>query len=199
MGDKAETEVKIYAPDLGEIAARIEAAGGTLESPRVYERNVRYDAPDQRLANRGMVLRLREDSRIRLTYKGEPSVSEGIVTRFEAEVTVDDFSAMDLILQRLGFSPCVIYEKHRTTYHLGEAEIVLDELPYGHFVEIEATTPVIESTLEALGLADQPRIGTSYLGLFTQVKAALNLSFRDLTFANFEGIQVPPDVFYADH
>jgi adenylate cyclase class 2 len=198
MGDKAETEVKIYAPDLGEVAARIEAAGGTLESPRVYERNIRYDAPDQRLAQSAIVLRLRQDTRARLTYKEAPSVSDGIVTRFEAEVTVDDFAAMDLILQRLGFSPWMIYEKYRTTYRFGEAEIVLDEMPYGHFIEIEARAPVIEAALAALGLANQPRIGTSYLGLFMQVKAALNLDFNDLTFANFEGIQVPPDVFYAD-
>jgi adenylate cyclase class 2 len=199
MGDKAETEVKIYTPDLGEIEARIAAAGGTLESPRVYERNIRYDAPDRRLAQHAIVLRLRRDTRARLTYKEAASVSEGIVTRFEAEVTVDDFAAMDLILQRLGFLPWVIYEKYRTTYRLGEAEIVLDEMPYGHFLEIEATAPVIESTLAALGLADQPRVGTSYLGLFAQVKAALDLRFNDLTFANFEGIQVPPDVFHADH
>jgi adenylate cyclase class 2 len=199
MGDKAETEVKIYTPNLSEIASRIAAAGGTLESPRVYERNIRYDAPDRRLAQHAIVLRLRQDTRARLTYKEAASVIEGIVTRFEAEVTVDDFAAMDLILQRLGFLPCVIYEKYRTTYRLGEAEIVLDEMPYGHFIEIEATTPVIESTLAALGLADQPRIGMSYLGLFAQVKAVLNLSFNDLTFANFEDIQVPPDVFHADH
>jgi adenylate cyclase class 2 len=199
MGDKAETEVKIYAPNLDEIAARIVAAGGTLESPRVYERNIRYDAPDRRLVQHEIVLRLRQDTRARLTYKEAPSVSDGIVTRFEAEVTVDDFAVMDLILRRLGFLPCVIYEKYRTTYRLGEAEIVLDEMPYGHFIEIEASAPDIEAALAALGLANQPRIGTSYLRLFVQVKAALDLKFDDLTFANFEGIQVPPDVFYADH
>jgi hypothetical protein len=33
--------------------------------------------------------------------------------------------------------------------------------------------------------------------LFAQVKTALNLFCHDLTFANFEGITVPPGVFDA--
>ena len=72
-------------------------------------------------------------------------------------------------------------------------------MPFGHFVEIEGPAPVIEATLVTLGLADRPRIAASYLGLFMQVKAALQLRFNDLTFANFEGLQVPPDVFHAGH
>jgi len=194
-----ETEVKIYAPDLAEIAARLEAAGAEIVEPRVYEHNVRYEDDAETLTPSGIVLRLRQDARVRLTYKAPPMHDSGgsnaVTSRFEAEVTIDDFETMDIILQRLGFHPYVVYEKYRTTYQLGEAEIVLDEMPYGSFIEVEGTADVIESTLAILGLSDRPRILDSYMGLFEAVKDALGLTFHDLTFANFEGVDVPPEVF----
>ena len=45
--------------------------------------------------------------------------------------------AMDAILESLGFNPTLIYEKRRERWQLGETEIVLDELPFGLFMEIE--------------------------------------------------------------
>jgi len=197
MSDKAEVEAKIYVPDLAAVAGRIEAAGGHLEAARVYEYNVRYDRPGGELARQLIVLRLRKDTRVRLTYKGPATLEAGIMSRREAEVTVDDFETMDFILRSLGFEPVIVYEKYRTTYRLGEAEIVLDEMPYGNFVEIEAPAPVILRLVSALGLADYPRIATSYLGIFAYLKQRLGLAFRDVTFDNFRGVAVPADVFEA--
>jgi adenylate cyclase class 2 len=74
---------------------------------------------------------------------------------------------------------------------------VLDEMPFGNFIEVEGAPAVIDATLEALELQGRPRILASYLMLFAQVKTALNLFCHDLTFANFEGITVPPGVFDA--
>jgi adenylate cyclase class 2 len=197
MDKYVENEVKIHVPDLDIVAARLVAAGAVLTAPRVFERNVRYENGDQTFSPQGIVLRLRQDARVRLTYKESGTVKDGALERFEAEVTVDDFDTMDLILRRLGFQPFVVYEKYRTTYHLGAAEIVLDEMPYGHFIEIEAETNVIDATLSALGLQDSPRILMSYLNLFARVKTALGLSCHDLTFANFDGITVPPEIFHT--
>jgi adenylate cyclase class 2 len=195
MGDKDETEVKLYVGDLAPLAERLVAAGAVLEHPRTYEHNIRYDTPAGDLSRQYIVLRLRRDTRARLTYKGPASISEGIMSRFEAEVTVDDFETMDGILRALGYVPFVIYEKYRTTYRLGEVEVVLDEMPFGNFCEIEGPRAAIVAALEALGLAEHPRIGTSYLGMFAQLKQMLHLPFRDLTFANFAGIVIPPEVF----
>ena len=195
MGDKDETEVKLYVGDLAALAARLEAAGAVLEHPRTYEHNIRYDTPGGDLSRRYVVLRLRRDTRVRLTYKGPASISEGIMSRFEAEVTVDNFETMDGILRALGYVPFMIYEKYRTTYRLGEVEVVLDEMPFGNFCEIEGPRAAIEAALDALGLAEYPRIGTSYLGVFARLKEKLELPFRDLTFANFEGIVIPPEMF----
>ena len=198
MSNLVETEVKVFVPDRETVLAQLEASGASLKSPRVYEHNVRYEDAQETLTGSGIVLRLRQDTRVRLTYKAPPveaSRAEGVLTRFEAEVTVDDFAIMDLILQRLGFHPYVVYEKYRTTYELGEAEIVLDEMPYGDFLEVEGPPEAIEAALSALGLHDRPRILTSYMALFERVKAVLGLAVHDLTFANFEGIDVPQEIF----
>ena len=192
-----ETEVKLFVPDLAAVAARLDAADAELESPRVFERNVRYENAPGSFTGQGVVLRLREDTRVRLTYKEAPRAENGIVSRFEAEVTVDDFDTMDLILRRLDFRPYVVYEKYRATYRFGDTEVVLDEMPYGPFVEIEGPPAAIESALAALELTVYPRIPLSYLALFERVKAALRLPFDDLTFANFENVTVPPELLYG--
>jgi adenylate cyclase class 2 len=198
MSKYVENEIKVHVPDLDAVAARLVAAGAVLAAPRVFERNVRYENGDQTFSPQGIVLRLRQDARVRLTYKESGTVKDGALERFEAEVTVDDFDTMDVILRRLGFQPFIVYEKYRATYRLGTAEIVLDEMPYGHFIEIEAESSVIDATLSTLGLQDSPRILVSYLTLFARVKTALGLFCHDLTFANFDGITVPPEVFYAE-
>lgn len=203
MGDNlTETEIKILVHDLDAIRARLAAAGAKRIGDRVLEHNVRYEDADETLTPGGIVLRLRHDRRTRLTYKG-PGRQDGddtgkVLTRFEAEVTVDDFDMMDLILQRLGFHPYLVYEKYRTTYQLGAAEIVLDEMPFGTFMEIEGPAAAIGEALAALEMAGAPRILGSYIELFQQVKDALDLDMHDLTFENFKGIDVPPGVFAQD-
>lgn len=195
----SEIEVKLFVPALDPVRLRLEAAEAVLVSPRVYEHNLRYDNADGTLAARGFVLRLRQDTRARITYKEplDPAAQHrGVHARYEAEVTVDDFETTDTILRKLGFAVVMAYEKYRTTYQLGAAEVVLDEMPYGHFVEIEAPDEdTIDHTADQLGLSLAPRIPYSYAAIFANVQANLGLAFRDLTFANFEGIAVPVTAF----
>lgn len=186
-----ETEVKLYVPDLAAVQARLEAQGAALTAPRVFERNVRYEDAAHSFASRGIVLRLRQDSRARLTYKDGGVAHDGLISRFEAEVEVSDYDAMATILERLGYTPQFIYEKYRTTYTLDGAEIVLDELPCGSFVEIEGDKHTIEGVMKRLELTTAKRYAGSYAALFAQVRARLRLSFNDLTFDNFVGVSVP--------
>ena len=194
-GQPLEIEVKLHVPDLRAVAERIQAAGGQLLQPRTFERNVRYDTPTHTLSARRIVLRLRQDERVRLTYKDAATLQDGALSRVELEVTLDDFATMDAILQKLGFFPSVRYEKYRSTYRLGAVEIMLDEMPFGHFVEIEGSLDAIQSAQRTLFLTERPRLPLSYLGLFEHVKAALGLDMRDLTFANFADVHVPPELF----
>jgi adenylate cyclase class 2 len=192
-----ETEIKLYVPDLETVAARLETAGATISKPRVFERNVRYEDAGGTFASRGVVLRMRQDDRARLTYKEPPAVpgDDDILSRFEAEVTVSDFDMMDLILSRLGFRPYMTYEKYRTTYALDSLEIVLDEMPYGPFVEIEGEADAIRGAVERLELGAAQRMRANYTQLFDNVRRNLNLAFTDLTFANFEGVAVAAAAF----
>lgn len=192
-----ETEIKLYVPDLERVAQALEAAGAKLTAPRVYERNVRYENDAQTLTAQHIVVRLRQDTRIRLTYK-EPPTETGdadIPNRFEAEVEVSDFDAMQVILGKLGYFPHVVYEKYRTTYELDTVEVVLDEMPYGNFVEIEGTADAIRTAIEQLELQTAIRCRTNYLELFEQLRQQMNLNFTDLTFDNFKNITVPPSAF----
>ena len=84
------------------------------------------------------VLRLRRiGKRAILTYKERFPTRSDIKQQREDETRVDNPDAMELILEALGFTPGLIYEKRRETWTLGRAEIVIDELPFGLFMEIE--------------------------------------------------------------
>ncbi len=191
-----ETEIKLYVPDLAAVEARLRDAGAVLHSPRVFENNMRYENADQTLTARGVVLRLREDAKIRLTYK-EPvaQVDADIPSRFEVEVEVSDLAAMALILSRLGYHPHVTYEKYRTTYLLDATEVVLDELPYGNFVEIEGQPEAIRHVIQQIGLGEARQYRSNYIHLFENIRHALNLNIQHLTFENFKHISVPEAAF----
>ena len=187
-GKLQEVEVKLHTPDLAAVQRALEAAGARLAKPRVFERNLRYDSADGMLMATGIVLRLRQDEAVKLTYKADASMVDGIVSRFEAEVEVSDFETMDLILRRLGYEVALIYEKYRTTYELHGAEIVLDELPYGNFTEIEGAAETIEQVVALLGLDAARRMSESYTDIFLALRERLGLDARDCTFEAFAGV-----------
>ena len=197
--EHVEVEVKLFVKDLDTIAVQIVQQGGKLSKERVFERNIRYEDPASSLTPAARVLRLRQDVRARLTYKEPGDESHNgnskVSSRTELEVTVSDFDTTDLILKKLGFVPAWLYEKYRTTYEFMDCEITLDEMPFGHFIEVEGDAEDIERVLSALGLGDHPRITRSYSELFLSLKQKMNLPFQDLTFDNFKGIVVVNDVF----
>ncbi|MFZ4815725.1 MAG: class IV adenylate cyclase [Phototrophicaceae bacterium] len=194
-----EVEVKLHVSNFNAVIPALKRMGAELAVPRVFERNVRYDTVNRSLSAQDIVLRLRQDNGVRLTFKDKilgDAITRGVHQRFEAEVSVSDFDTMNLILERLGFKPYMTYEKYRTTYDFNEIEIVLDEMPYGNFIEIEAPDEAaITPILEQLGLQSAPKSPYSYSKLFAHVKRNLKLDFNDLTFANFVGINVPIEAF----
>lgn len=195
MAMPQETEVKLYTPDLNALRHTLDAAGAHLITPRQHETNIRYEDSTHSFVPRGIVLRLRQDDSVRLTYKDGGQIVDGIITRTELEVTVSDFDIMNAILEKLGYVRHMVYEKYRSTYELDDAEILLDEMPYGNFTEIEGDHESIERLMARLGLQEAPRMPGSYARIFDHVRRHLGLSFNDLTFENFEGLHVPESVF----
>jgi adenylate cyclase class 2 len=190
-----ETEAKFYVQDLKQVEARLKNLGARLVQPRVLETNIRFDLPDGRLRAEHRLLRLRRDTESRLTYKS-PSINEqGILSRTEIEFLVSDFETAKQFLEALGYQPVFLYEKYRMTYASQSSEglphVMLDELPYGNFVEIEdETIEPIRELAAALGLNWDTAIATSYHALFGRVNKTLNLPFFDLSFENFSGLHI---------
>ncbi len=190
-----ELEVKFYVADLLEIEARLRALGARLEQSRVHEVNLRFDTPDGDLGRGYRVLRLRQDDAARLTYKGPSQYQEGVRARQEIEFTVSDFEAARAFLEALGYVVSMMYEKYRTTYELDGVHITLDEMPYGDFIEIEGPDPKsIRSIQDRLELDWEKRVPESYTALFEQLRLALRLPFKDLSFANFDGLDISMSV-----
>ena len=65
--------------------------------------------------------------------------------------------------------------------------MMLDELPFGNFTEIEGDAATIERVVETLGLGDCRRMSGSYVDIFGEVKARLGLA-RDCSFEAFAGL-----------
>lgn len=188
-----EIETKFHVNDLKRIETRLHSMGARLVQPRQFELNLRYDLPDKSLGKSYRVLRLRRDENAVLTYKGPGGCfSEGIRAREEWEVSVSDFDTMKKILESLGYVILFTYEKFRTTFVHGDAHVMLDEMPFGAFVEIEGRSQIdIMKLADELNLDIKHAIPESYQALFERVKASLGLTFRDLTFENFAGLTVP--------
>jgi adenylate cyclase class 2 len=187
-----ETEVKFYVRSLEGLRQRIVSAGGLAGAPRTHELNLRFDTAQRDLLRAGRVLRLRRDPAVRLTYKEDRRLEHGATTRTEIEVTMSDFAAAQQMLAALGYSVIFVYEKYRSAYRLGDAEVMLDELPFGDFVEIEGALESLMPTARNLGLSWTAAIPISYHALFESLRRIRGLQFRDLTFENLKGTAVQP-------
>ena len=202
MHDNVEREAKFFIRDLNKIAQQIINLGGIVIQPRVLETNFRFDTPERELTASYQVLRLRQDTRTRLTYKGPANPNSEVNARLEYEVEIDDLNTAERILLALGYEVITIYEKYRASYSLDNVEISLDEMPYGEFIEIEGTDiQQIRQMAEKIDLKWEKRTSLSYLRIFSQVKERLGLSMRNLTFDDFSGLDIQPDhlqIQYAD-
>jgi adenylate cyclase, class 2 len=186
-----ENEAKFHVRDLNRIKSHLEELGAHMLHERILERNIRFDLPGALLRADGRVLRLRRDTESRLTYKSASKNREGVLSREEIEFVVEDFDKAKRFLEALGYQKLIYYEKYRTTYNWNETLIMLDELPYGKFVEIEGdTVESIRATASQLHLKWDCAIAKSYHALFEQVRKRLSLPVQDLSFAEFRKINV---------
>lgn len=187
-GDRIEIEAKFYLRHLGDIRRRVLAAGGRLVSPRHLERNERYDTPDGRLSAAGEILRLRIGDRVMLTHKVPLQTPE---RRREIEVEATDAAAARALLQSLGYRIIVVYEKYREAFALDGDQVMLDELPFGCFVEVESPNEeAVASASRRIGLEWSRRVPFSYVELFATLRRRLGLTFVNAAFDEFAGL--PP-------
>jgi adenylate cyclase class 2 len=186
-----EIEAKFIIDDLQALRQRVIALGARLKTPRTYEDNILFDTADRRLTRQQCLLRLRCDRRNLLTYKEPaPTAEQDFKVRQEYEVEVSDFAQMRAMFEKLGFVPTLRYEKYRETFTYQDAEILLDEMPFGPFLEIEGSPQTIRTITSKLGLDFASRLTASYGEIFDAIRATYQLSMTDMTFDNFRTLHI---------
>ncbi len=183
-----EIEVKCLIDDLAAMRQRLVALGATCTTPRTYEENLLFDTPDAQLRHQGCLLRLRRDRR---NHKEPPAHHDlDFKIMHEYEVEVSDFAQMQTILEKLGFTPALRLEKYRETLTYQRVEIVLDEVPFGTFMEIEGPRDAIRDIVTALGLDFAARLVSSYAEIFEAVRTTYKLPATDMTFETFRSLAI---------
>ncbi len=152
MSIEVEKKYRLTREARASLVGRLSESGATFEGEE-FEENTLYAGGQ--LDASWQVLRLRRaGSRAVLTFK-ERGASISAVKRYrEDETSVGDAAALADILGALGYTPSLVYEKRRATWQLRGAEVVVDELPFGLFVEIEGEEHVIAEVEELLGLTE---------------------------------------------
>jgi adenylate cyclase class 2 len=192
--NQTEVEVKFYLSDMDAFEKRLRSIGASLIQPRTFETNLRFDTPNLNLTKSHQVLRLRHDQANFLTYKGPAQPGKTVAIRQEIEVEVSDFDSTEALLKALGYQVSVRYEKWRTKYHLENLEIDLDEMPFGHFVEIEGVDAAqIERMAVTLALDWRARITDSYMMLFDRLKKSKHIQIPNLVFADIKEMNIHPE------
>jgi predicted adenylyl cyclase CyaB len=169
MPIEIEKKYRLTRKQREEVLRRLPKIGAKRKGEE-FEVNTLYAGNDLEAGR--AVLRLRRvGNRGILTYKERLPTRSDVKHQREDETSVSDPDAMELILDDLGFTPVLVYEKRREiwtlnktggsakTRALGKTEIVIDELSFGLFMEIEGTEESIrdvESILATKGLRTEP-------------------------------------------
>ncbi len=160
MGVEIEKKYRITFAQRDELLLRLSQGGAILRGEE-FEENTLYAGGT--LDTERQVLRLRRvGDRALLTFKERLASSAAIKHQREDETRVGNAEALHHILCAVGFAPALVYEKRRATWDIAGAEVVVDELSFGLFVEIEAEEKLILEVEKMIGLADADAEMASY-------------------------------------
>lgn len=150
MGIEIEKKYRLTKDERERVIARLREIGAEFRGEE-FEENTLYTGGIINLKN--CVLRLRRvGGAAILTYKERFPSSSAIKHQREDETRVENAEALAAILEALGYTPAVIYEKRRATWCVAETEVVVDELPFGLFLEIEGAEQAIIEAERLLNL-----------------------------------------------
>ncbi len=120
-----EIEVKILYVDKKALSKRLLSLG----AKKVFDGELMslfFDYKDNRLKDSGNTLRIRKEGKESFLYLKSFISDSDVKTCEELCVKVDDISAAESILLRLGLKPDGKLLKHRTSYALGEIKVEFD-------------------------------------------------------------------------
>ena len=96
----------------------------------------------------------RTQERSVLTYKRKLESISGVRHQIELESEISNPDAVAKILLELKLEPKLVYEKRRSTWKLRSVEVLLDELPFGGYMEIEGSLTAIKEAEMLLDIED---------------------------------------------
>ena len=144
-----------------QVLRRLSEVGAVEQGAVVFEENIIYNGPG--LDPKRRVLRLRRSgARSVFTFKERRPTDSPIKHQREDETDVSDADALVAILDALGYMPALVYEKRRRTWKMEGVEVVLDELPFGLFMEIEGEEEAINRAEQLLDLEEAEAEHASY-------------------------------------
>lgn len=151
-----EVERKYLNVDFELLRRRLQDQGATRLGAH-FERNLVFDTPAAKLRQSRRLLRLRTQewpgrTRHLLTLKLPAPDSGPFKAREERELEIADGSAMQGLLEGLGYGVAARYEKIREPWRLEDVEVDLDILPFAKVVELEGLAAHISRMQERLGL-----------------------------------------------
>ena len=153
MPIEVEKKYRLGPGSLEPLRRRLREVGAEGRGSAEFEENVIYTGPGLDPARRVLRLRRKGDRTV-FTFKERDLSGSAVKRQREEETEVADARALAAILEALGYSPVLVYEKRRETWRLAGAEVVIDELPFGLFVEIEGEESVIDEVERLLGLSE---------------------------------------------
>jgi adenylate cyclase class 2 len=153
MGIEIEKKYRLTAEGAEELRARLGEVGAQAVRGEEFEENTLYAGANLEPGRRNLRLR-RVNGRAVLTLKERQPSADAVKLQREEETGVEDADTLDRVLRALGYAPALVYEKRRETWELDGVEVVIDELPFGWFAEIEGERDAILRAERKLGLAD---------------------------------------------
>lgn len=161
-----EIELKFRVKDFSDIEKRLDDMGIAPGNP-VDEKNMVLDLMGGSLRKNDVLLRLRNTEKGTLLTVKKPLPATALKVRMEKEAILDCSSEDALeLLGLLGYGVVYRYDKIRRECRLGEAQVCLDELWFGRFVEIEACSEdALMDAIDRLGLIPEEGIRFSYAAL----------------------------------
>ena len=132
-----------------------EYKGEDFEENNIFQESVLSENPP--------ILRIRKIAgKTILTYKKRLQNEFAVKQQTEYETEVSDAPATENIIKSIGFIKSLVYEKRRKTWRFKTVEIVLDELPFGYFMEIEGSITAIAEAEMLLDIEDYEVVHETY-------------------------------------
>lgn len=157
MAIEIEKKFRLSDDRREQILANLEGLGAQFVSED-FEENTLYGGGI--LDEKRAVLRVRKiGNKTVLTYKERVENNSDIKHQTEFETIVESAEEIENIIAHLGFTKALVYEKRRKTWRLRDVEIMLDELPFGLYMEIEGS---ITAIAEAEMLLDAENFETEH-------------------------------------